>query len=124
MKRPAEVTPICLVLIAAAGIGLFTYGDERGWAIEFSAMVSSIIVFMVVLGFWLGDRLCHRLLAFFAAWAMIRPVLLVVMDPSWWDKAVMLSEAALAVPLLVWLFTKRMDAFTRPVLEADEASRE
>lgn len=124
MKRPAEVTPICLLLIAAGVVGLFTYGHERGWVVEFSAVVSSIIVFFVVLGFWYGDRLCHRLLVFFAGWAMIRPVLLVVIEPSWWDKTVMLTEAVLAVPPLVWLFTKRLDAFTRPTVATTQAVSE
>ncbi len=113
-KRPIEVTPICLVLILSAIIGLFTYGSKRGWALDLSAIVSSSLVFIVVLGFWLGDRTCHRLLAFFAVYAMIRPTLLVVITPSLFDKVVMLTEAVLALPLLIWLFTPRIDHFTRP----------
>ncbi|MFN3167997.1 MAG: hypothetical protein ACE37H_13135 [Phycisphaeraceae bacterium] len=126
MKRPIEVTPICLILIAAAIIGVFTYGPERGWAIACTAIFSSGIVLLVTLGFWCGDRFCHRLLAFFAIWAMIRPVMLVLMEPPFFDKVVMLAEAGLALPLLIWLFSPRIDAFTRqeqqpPALSEHEA---
>ena len=122
MKRPIEVTPICVVLILAAGIGFFTYDAARGWVLDFAAMVSLLIVVMVVIGFWCGGRLSHSLLAFFAAYAIIRPVLLVVIDPSWFDKTVMGIEAVLAVPCLCWLFTKRIDAFTKPPAETEEAA--
>lgn len=120
MKRPIEVTPICFVLIAVSVIGVFTYGDERGWMVELSAIISFAIVVFVVLGFWLADRLCHGLLVFFAVWAMIRPVSLALVEPPMFDKIVMLIEAGLALPLLVWLFSKRIDAYTKPSVEPKE----
>ena len=122
MNRPIEVTPICLLLIAASALGLFRYNDDRGWVVELSAIVSSLIVFAVVLGFWCGNRWCHRLLAFFTAWAMIRPVILVLVEPPLFDKLVMLIEAGLAVPLLIWLFTPRIDRFTASSVETENAS--
>ncbi|MFK7789375.1 MAG: hypothetical protein AB8C95_07810 [Phycisphaeraceae bacterium] len=124
MKRPFEVTPICILLIAASVLGLFSYGDERGWFFDIATMFSMLIVMLFVIGFWFGGRLSHCLLVFFAVYAMLRPVLLVVIDPSWFDTAVMVTEAVLAVPLLLWLLTKRIDTFTKQVREKAMANVE
>jgi hypothetical protein len=112
MKRPAEVTPICLILLAAAFVGLFSYGDERGWILDFAAVVSSGIVAAVTIGFWMGNRFCHGLLMCFAAYAMVKPVILFASDPPAFDVAVLSIEAIFALPLAIWLTTPRVRAFT------------
>jgi hypothetical protein len=109
--RPPELPWICLLLGVAVGVGYFSYQSTRSKELDLIAACSALLMLAVIACFWAGQEWARWLIVLGCLYALIRPVILVLYPPMF-ESVVIVVEAVLAVPLMIWLTRKRVTRYT------------
>lgn len=112
MQRPAEYRPICMLLMVVTISCNLAY-VSRGGVFDMAVALSLAITCFIIVMFWVGMELGRKLLILISIFHLFRPAVTILLEPAPIAALAMVVEAAVALPLLVWLVSRRVRRVTQ-----------